>query len=247
MKMKQKKHPNKQIIIFDGHGTITYPKKSTLNLYYQICKNYNCFIKTQIIKNQYQNIKRKYYLFLKKQADLNKKITSEEDRKYWFYLESKFFESLGIVANYYKISKQILDNYMNPINQKIYQDVVPILKYLKYRNYKICIITNSDRRYRKILNFHQIDKYFNHIFISGEIGYKKPNRKLFQYVANYLKSNIDNFYYIGDQYKLDILSAQKAGISNTILLLRNKSKTTKIKLSRNCEIIHSLKSLKNIL
>lgn len=50
-----------------------------------------------------------------------------------------------------------------------------------------------------------------HWFISGEMGYAKPDRRVFQYVKEAMKLSETEVYMIGDSYSKDIAGAMDAG------------------------------------
>jgi HAD superfamily hydrolase (TIGR01549 family) len=55
-------------------------------------------------------------------------------------------------------------------------------------------------------------KYFDIIGISGEIGYYKPDKKAFDWVAKALNVNNNECIFIGDSEKYDIIGAKNAGM-----------------------------------
>lgn len=93
-----------------------------------------------------------------------------------------------------------------------------ILNYLHGR-YNLSIITNgfSESQYIK-MNQSGLTNYFDHIFISEEIGINKPDPAIFHYAAK--KSGaieIRHCLMIGDTYQTDILGAINAGMQSVFL------------------------------
>lgn len=240
-----KKIPS-QVILFDGHGTLTYPCQSTLLLYNRLAQKHNSKIHKERIKKEYFLMKRKHYQFLKSKSKSQIPLTWDEDKKYWFFLEKSLFKKIGIKNDYEKLSSEILNNYMLPHKQRIHSDVVPILTYLKNKNYILGVLTNSDSRYREILKYYNILNLFDYLFISTEVGYKKPSKEIFNYASQKLKINLNQIWYIGDNYELDIRSALLAGIKKGILIKRKKNNSALIKIPKNIKVIQTLKTLQNI-
>ena len=56
-------------------------------------------------------------------------------------------------------------------------------------------------------------KWFDdeHIFISGGIGYQKPDPQAFKYVENAFALNPEETWYVGDTYEADVVGANTAG------------------------------------
>jgi len=231
-----------KLIIFDGHGTLTFPKYSTLYIYTKIINQFHPQVLQKHIIEQYYILKIKHYKFLKNKALNHIKVSWEEDRKRWFQLEKELFQTLGVQTNYDELSYKILNDFMDPQNQCIYKDVEPTLNYLKMKGYKIGLLTNSDNRYKEILRHYKVLNFFDQLFISSEIGYKKPNLDLFQYITQKVNLAPENIIYIGDNYKLDIVPAKEAGWKDSILVIRKKRK-----ILGDYKHIYTLKSLKKIL
>ncbi|MEI6222467.1 MAG: HAD-IA family hydrolase [bacterium] len=188
-----------KVILFDGHGTLTYPKRSTFRIYCELTKKFNCAHSLEYVREQYVALRRKHYLFLQQRAKDQQDVTWEEDRQHWFSLESQVFKDLGIDTDYEQLSMDILTNYMTPVNQKVYSDVPKILHYLTSKGYILGVITNSDSRYKKILHYHGIERYFKYFFISSETKFKKPSKQVYQYASDVIGKPLSSIWYIGDQ------------------------------------------------
>lgn len=70
------------------------------------------------------------------------------------------------------------------------------------------LVTNGIARIqRRRLKDTKIEKYFDHIFISDEIGYHKPQKELFLYVLQKIGKKSKDCIMIGDSEKSDIEGA----------------------------------------
>jgi len=97
------------------------------------------------------------------------------------------------------------------------------------RNYKLGLITNGtpDLQWKKI-NGGNLKQYFDHIAISGEHGYAKPDKRLFDLIIKALKSEKANVIMVGNSLIKDIKGAQDYGLK-TIWINRNKDKAGDMK------------------
>ena len=89
-----------------------------------------------------------------------------------------------------------------------------VLSYLKNR-YQLGLITNglTISQKRKI-ETAGIGDYFNTIIISEEIGFSKPDPKIFLYSCRMLNASPLDSAYIGDNYLLDICGAKNVGMKS---------------------------------
>ncbi len=98
-------------------------------------------------------------------------------------------------------------------NLQLYEDVIPCLEDLKKEGYRLGIISNGHSEdQRKKLNKFGIKDYFSTIVISGDIGFAKPNPKIFLESIKILNVDPQDVIYIGDMIEMDIIAANKVGM-----------------------------------
>lgn len=87
-----------------------------------------------------------------------------------------------------------------------------LLDALAARGYRMGIVTNGFRevQYNKMRS-SDIEKYFDTVVLSDEIGINKPDRRFFDYAVGKASSQHLNNIMIGDNYATDILGALGAG------------------------------------
>lgn len=101
----------------------------------------------------------------------------------------------------------------------LYEDVLPLFKELKKRNYILGIITNADQSVLKLINGLGLSSYLNTVITSEQAGAAKPDAAIFKAAYAQAGLNPEEMVYVGDQYKSDVLGANRAG-SHGILIDR---------------------------
>jgi putative hydrolase of the HAD superfamily len=93
-----------------------------------------------------------------------------------------------------------------------YADTVETLEKLTGR-YSLGLLTNgaSDLQCRKIEG-SGVGQYFSETLISGDIGFAKPDRRVFELLLSQLKAKAANTLMIGNNLIADIQAAQNAGL-----------------------------------
>ena len=89
-----------------------------------------------------------------------------------------------------------------------------ILDYCREQEIPRAVLTNGSRKSQgRKLEVLQMTQWFDEdkLFISGEIGYHKPDVHAFQYIQNRLGARGEDVWYIGDTYENDIVGANRAG------------------------------------
>ena len=57
-----------------------------------------------------------------------------------------------------------------------------------------------------------IDKYFDALILSEDIGVNKPNRELYEYALQKTASKVEESIMIGDMFETDIVGAENIGM-----------------------------------
>lgn len=163
-------------------------------------------------------------------------------------LRSKRFqitlEEIGIHDN--ALGTRLGDLYVNIISQKVYllPYAMELLEYLK-PNYSMSIMTNGFKevQYPKIKQ-SGIGHYFCHTFISEEIGFNKPDIRIFEFAIQTLNIEPKEILFVGDDWEVDILGAARAGMQQAFF------NPAQLKVQENgipTFSIRSLRELTNIL
>lgn len=116
-----------------------------------------------------------------------------------------------------------------------------ILLHLKDK-YQLHIITNGFKEVQHIkLDCTNLKPFFNHVIISEEHGFNKPDIKIFNLAQQLTQAQKHECVMIGDNYDADILGALNADW-RAIYLSNNKADN----IHQNFQQIEKLIELKNI-
>lgn len=112
-----------------------------------------------------------------------------------------------------ELAKQfVLERQKHPI---VYEETFQVLEALK-GNYQLLLLTNGapSLQQLKLAITPEIKAYFDYIVISGDVGYGKPDAKIFEFALNKANVTADEVVMVGDNLMTDILGATKTGIKN---------------------------------
>ena len=104
-----------------------------------------------------------------------------------------------------------------PATRSLFSDALPTLAELSRRGFLLGVITNrlwGGEPFCEDLQTIGLLEYFNpkHIAISGDLGIRKPNARIFEYALNALQVSPQETAMIGDSLSADMLGAQPLGI-----------------------------------
>ena len=92
---------------------------------------------------------------------------------------------------------------------KYYKDVVEFAHSLKDKC-KIAILSNLMLFDKKRIDDQYDLSKFDYVYLSFELGMRKPNKKIYEYVLNDLNVKPENILFIDDDYN-NIVSARECG------------------------------------
>ncbi len=156
---------------------------------------------------------------------------------------NRIFEALGIQADGAAFEKRFLD--------LLYETAIPvdgadeICRYLKGK-YILCAASNAfhDQQLNR-LEMAGLLPYFDHVFVSESLGYRKPEKAFFDACRAFLPDvAADECVMIGDSLTADITGGKNAGIKT---IWYNHTHRPVPERCEADQIVDSLLKLKNLL
>ena len=97
----------------------------------------------------------------------------------------------------------------------VYEETYEVLENLQGR-YSLLMLTNGspDLQQEKLDRVPQLVSYFDHIMISGNYGYGKPDPRLFQEAMKLLGTAPQETIMVGDKLTTDVQGANASGITS---------------------------------
>jgi putative hydrolase of the HAD superfamily len=131
-------------------------------------------------------------------------------RSDWQELVNEVFEQHPNLAagNFFG---ELYEKFTQPDAWHLFEDVVPTLEALASREIKLAVISNWDERLRGLLQALKLDRHFEAIAISCEVGFPKPSRVIFEHAAEKLGLSAGSILHIGDSLEMDFEGATAAG------------------------------------
>jgi len=199
------------IVFFDIDGTLVdhkFAEKAGAIQYYHKQKNVFKISETEFIK-LWGDLADKYF-----NRYLNKELSFNEQR---LSRIKELFRTVEIELSDQDAESEFsiyLGFYRN--NWKAFDDVIPCFNQL--RDVQLGIISNGDcdQQIDKLKKVGLID-YFATVVTSGEVGYSKPDKRIFLEACGKLGKVPTQCVYIGDDLAIDILGSNAAGLKGVWL------------------------------
>ena len=124
-----------------------------------------------------------------------------------------------------------------------------VLEVLTHR-YKLAIICNtnaSGERIREILKSADIERYFDLVLVSSEVGLRKPDERIFRVALENLALQPDEVVMVGNRISADILGGNRVGMKTVLIKWNNRYReSVTCELDRPTYTIKSLRELVSI-
>lgn len=136
-------------------------------------------------------------------------------------------------------------------NIEMFDFMRKVLDYCKEADLPIAVLTNGNYKgqWRKAEALN-LQKWFSpeQIFISGELGYHKPDVRAFQAVGERMHFQPEKTWYVGDTYESDIAGASQAGwhtiwLNHRMRACPDKNCIADKEISSGKKLLHLLRSL----
>lgn len=122
-----------------------------------------------------------------------------------------------------------IDNTLVPHGADATPDAIDLIHQLRETGFSVCFISNNDEE--RVARFNRE--------IHAQYVYKanKPSTKNYQKAMNYMKTNKDNTFFVGDQIFTDVYGANRTGIMSILVKPMNRHEEIQIVIKRRLEWI----------
>ncbi|CAH9123920.1 unnamed protein product [Cuscuta epithymum] len=130
-----------------------------------------------------------------------------DGRPFWKFIVS---EATGCNDNAY--FEEVYQHYANGDAWRLPDRASDTLSNLKDCGVKLAVVSNFDTRLRKLLKDLNVVHLFDAVIVSAEVGYEKPDAKIFQAALDQICVETTKAVHVGDDAKADKEGANAAGI-----------------------------------
>lgn len=119
---------------------------------------------------------------------------------------------------------RLCELFMEPIieRSRLYDDVIPALRELKRRGFIIGVISNTpwgcpSRLWKGELERYGLLEYLDDCVFCVDVGWRKPDERIFKYALERLGVNAEECLFIGDDPRWDIRGPEALGMKTFLI------------------------------
>lgn len=121
-----------------------------------------------------------------------------------------------------QLLNEIQDDFQEELKTiELYEDTISTLQNLKIRGYKIALCSNLAKPYGEQLK-KLIPDLFDFIVFSYEVGFIKPEQKIYEMIQTHFNCDMAEMIFIGDHPILDVEKPISLGMSARLIQRHNQ-------------------------
>jgi len=135
----------------------------------------------------------------------------------WVEYEGVLLKEAGIAADEPFILRVLARGQQIKMKMVPFDDVVPTLTDLKGRGLVLGLISNVDHDIASMLDEMGITPWLQIVVTSQDAGATKPHPEIFQEALSWAGVLAEEAIYVGDQYQVDMVGANRVGMKGVLL------------------------------
>ncbi len=210
-------HPRLSTITFDVGGTLLSPDPSVGAVYAEVFARHGVAAGAREIEAAFQRA-------WKTVAGETGGPTDEANEiGKWRRLVNATLRDLPQPRHFDSLFEELWHTFSEPRRWRLREHTREVLCELRERGIQLAVLSNWDSRLRPLLKGFGLIRYFETLFISAEIGWEKPDLRIFRAVEDTLSAKPSEILHLGDCPHSDAAPARAAGWRS--LLIRDETGT----------------------
>ena len=203
-------------VFFDAAGTLIHLRQPVGMVYAQIAREHGIEAEPEALNQAFRSVWKQSPPPVHPAGE----GAEDDDRSWWRRLVGlTFAQATGPAlpeSALETVFTRLYDHFAEPEAWLVYDDVRPTLEKLHGRC-RLLVLSNFDKRLRRILAGHGLNHYFEGMIISSEVGASKPHPRIFEAALGRAHASAAECLHVGDDVKADIGGAQAAGMAAVLV------------------------------
>lgn len=139
----------------------------------------------------------------------------DESHRFWTNLYHDLLEYLGIHDP--DAPEVLYETFSDPSNYELFDDARPTIEELRARGIRLGVISNFESWLRQMLERLDIAHLFDVLAISGDLGWEKPDPRIFKWALEEAGVDATGAIHVGDSPHFDAIPAGDLGMTGVLL------------------------------
>jgi putative hydrolase of the HAD superfamily len=192
-------------ITFDAGGTLLFPNPSVGEIYAEVLSRHG---------HQREPAQLEASFLQAWKEDVRTcmpRVTAESEKERWRGVVACTFCDLLPLLDFDALFQDLWVAFCQVDRWRLPNYTEETLCELRARGYRLALLSNWDDRLRPLVRGIGLEKHFEEIFVSCEIGFEKPDPRIFAAVEERIGAAGETILHIGDSHHHDVLGAHARG------------------------------------
>lgn len=137
----------------------------------------------------------------------------------WWEAYRRWIVSLGAPEGDVRAISEAIRNhpFRHLFWSRLEEGTTPMLDWFRERGFKLGIISNAEGQIRRLIEHVHLEDRFEAIVDSGEVGFSKPDERIFLHAVERLGAHPSRCIHVGDLFEVDVVGARAAGLTPVLV------------------------------
>lgn len=209
---------NVEAVFFDAGGTLIHAKPSVGEVYSRITGSLGVPIAAGRFEELFLEAWNQYVGRIGKEP-LPLPVSDADDRAMWRRISRMVYDWTPELhaIEYSRWFDTLYGTFTTSAVWQPYEEVPEVLEKLSGQGYLLGVVSNWSSYLRAILTDLGIARYMRFLVISADIGFRKPDRQIFERAGALAGVPLGRCLHVGDTFEDDYAGAERAGLVATLL------------------------------
>ncbi|GAB4252842.1 MAG: hypothetical protein Kow00109_28500 [Acidobacteriota bacterium] len=194
-----------EIVSLDAGGTLLFPHPSVGEVYAEVLRRHGVNLPPEEIERRFRE------RFAVLRDGPREKVDDAAEKAFWQALVRSVLSPECPAELFPRVFEELYDTFARGDRWRVAEGGRELLEWLRSRGLRVVLLSNADSRLRNVLEEKGLSEAFDGIFISAEVGYEKPDLRLFRVVEDRMGAAGAAFLHVGDSAYHDVQGAVAAG------------------------------------
>ena len=195
-----------ELITFDIGGTLLSPYPSVGEAYAEELHELGFVSDPNRLQERFTHALRQW-------MQLHGQANTRDDKENWRCIVRETIALENIPESEFdRVFEHLYEAFAHANRWSIHDGTRRTLQTLTDLGYRLAVASNNDSRARQVHKEHQLIDFFEALFLSGEIGFEKPDKRFFAHIAQATNLPPERILHVGDSPRHDFEGARNAGM-----------------------------------
>jgi putative hydrolase of the HAD superfamily len=204
-----------EMVFFDAGETILHPHPSFPELFARVCKRHGFDVETTRVRAVQERLAPHLVDLAEDTGVENPSLSPDDSLRFWSHLYRRLLAELDHQDE--ALVSRLYATFSSSASYRLFDDVLPNLKALHDRGYRLGLISNFEQWLEEMLVELEVGHLFDTAVISGLEGVEKPDPGIYRIALDRAGVRAPAAVHVGDSPAMDVAPASSAGMGTVLL------------------------------